>query len=310
MSMSRKSSSFQTKLSLESLEARSLLSSIHSIVAAHVPEHHPAIERSAQVVSAKSSSASTKSTETHLAANLTSESSSTVTATAKFESELKKGGEVRELSVQVKGAAAGSVVNVTITDAAGASTPVGSITIKADGTGKLKLKAGLPAVVAGTSISISSADGTLLAKGDFAVSTNKPSGAGEHHDDHAETHLLASLTDTNSKLTSTVQYESETEHGLVLTQLKVQVKGANPGAVIDVSVSADGTSPSVLIGTITVGADGTGRLKLNTGVPAITTNSTVTLTYPGAPAADGSPTTTTLTALFILPTPSAKKPGH
>ncbi|MGV3609222.1 MAG: hypothetical protein ACO1RA_22660 [Planctomycetaceae bacterium] len=307
MSLNRKSPFYQKKLSVESLESRSLLSGIHAMVTPRVVEPHPVAERSAHVVSATSSSSSSKSAETHLVANLADASgASTVTATAKFESELKRGVEVRELSVQVKGATAGAVLSVSVIDAAGTSTNVGNITVKADGTGRLQLKAGLPQVAAGATISISAADGTELAKGTFAVPTSKPKG-GDHQAEHSETHLLATVADPNSKLTGTVKYESETEHGLVLTELKVQIKGATPGAVIDVSVTQDATSSSVSLGKITIGADGTGRLKLNSGLPALSTSSTVTFSSVTT-AADGTTTTTAIaSAMFTLPTPSAKK---
>ena len=75
----------------------------------------------------------------------------------------------------------------------------------------------------------------------------------------------------------------------------------------DVSLDANGTGPSTSIGKITVGADGTGRLKLTTNVPAITTSSIITLS---ATAADGTPTTAITSATFAISTPTTKKAGH
>jgi len=305
----------QSRLTLESLEARSLLSGIHGMATARVADHHhPAIVSTATakstVVAAKSSSAKS---ETHLAANLgDSTGASKVTGTAKFESELKKGIAVRELSIEVKGATAGSVIQVTATDAKGTVTNLGTITVKAGGLGKLKLTTKSPDILAGSSISLNTTDtaGTVktLASGIFVVPTK---GSGSSHNsssdhDHHETKLAATLIDPASKLTGSACFESETEHGLVVTELSIELKGGTPGAVIDVSLAADGTSPSSSIGRITIGADGKGRLKLKAAAPAVTTTSVITLSTVST-ATDGTETVTPVTnATFAVPGRSSR----
>ncbi|QDU26640.1 hypothetical protein ETAA8_17210 [Anatilimnocola aggregata] len=307
----RKSWIEQSRLTLESLETRSLLSGIHGAATARVPDHHPAIVSTAAAkstaVAAKSSSVKS---ETHLVANLADATgASKVTGTAKFESELKRGVPVRELSVEVKGATAGSVIQVTATDAKGTASVLGSITVKADGSGKLKLTAKSPDILAGSSISLNSTDaaGTVstLASGIFAVPT-KGSGSGHDSSDHTETKLAAKLVDPASKLTGSVCFESETEHGLVVSELSVQLKGGTPGAVIDVSISLDGKSPASSIGQITIGADGTGKLKLNKTAPAVTATSVITLSTVST-ATDGSVTVTPITNATFATVP---KPGR
>jgi hypothetical protein len=290
----------QTRLTLESLETRSLLSGIHGAVGAHVADHHPAVVSTtaakSTAVTAKSSSSSN---ETHLVANLTDATGvSKVTGNAKFESEMKKGVAVRELSVEVKGATAGSVIQVTATDTKGTVSVLGSITVKADGSGKLKLTAKSPDILAGSSIALNTTDAartvTTLASGIFAVPAK---GSGSGHDssgDHTETKLTASLVDPASKLTGSACFESETEHGLVVSELSVQLKGGTPGAVIDVSISIDGTTAATSIGRITIGADGTGKFKLNKTAPAVTSTSVITLSTVST-ATDGTVTVTPIT---------------
>ena len=290
----------QSRLTLESLEARSLLSGIHGAATARVVDHHPAIVSTAAAKStAVTAKSSNSSSETHLVANLADATGvSKVTGTAQFESEMKKGVAVRELSVEVKGATAGSVIQVTATDTKGTVSVLGTITVKADGSGKLKLTAKAPDILAGSSISLNTTDAagtvTSLASGIFAVPSR---GSGSGHDssgDHTETKLAASLVDPASKLTGSACFESETEHGLVVRELSVQLKGGTPGAVIDVSISVDGTSPATSIGRITIGADGTGKLKLNKTAPAVTATSVITLSTVST-AADGSITVTPIT---------------
>jgi hypothetical protein len=273
-------------------------------VGARIADHPPAIVSTAPKLasaSAKSSSAS----ETQLVANLADANGvSTVTGTAKFESELKKGVPVRELSIEVKGATAGSMIQVTATDAKGTVSVLGTITVKPDGSGKLKLTAKAPDILAGANLSLNGTDSagnvTTLASGIFAVPAK---GSGSGHDsssEHIETKLAASLVDTASKLTGTACFESETEHGLVVSELSVQLKGGTPGAVIDVSISVDGTSPATSIGQITIGADGTGKLKLNKTAPAVTSASVISLSTVST-AADGTVTMTPITKATFAP---------
>lgn len=106
-----------------------------------------------------------------------------------------------------------------------------------------------------------------------------------------ETRLTATLSDPRglSPVTGTARYQSETEHGVVVSEFNVRVQGANPGDTLDVSI-ADSSGNSVSVGKITVAADGSGKLSLSTsphensqqafpaGFPAITAGSKVVVT--------------------------------
>jgi hypothetical protein len=303
-------------LIFESLEFRSLLSGFHT-PHVQVADHHPAIINTAASVrgtlaAAKSAGAQS---ETHLVATLVDPAgTSTVTGTARFESETENGVVVSQLSIQVKGGTPGAKIDVAIADSTGTSVSIGQIVVNADGTGQLKLTSGVPAVTASSVISLNTTDAagatTLLASGTFAVPTGNPCGSHDHGGEQGETHLTASLADPNSQLTGRAHFESETESGTAVNKLHVAIKGATPGAVIDVSLAADSTSASSSIGQITIGADGTGRLKLNTGLPAVTSTSVVTLSAVTT-AADGTVTTTPITsATFAVPTHTAWRMGH
>lgn len=294
----------KSRLAVESLEARSLLSGLHAMVTPKVASHAPAVVSSAKPVSSAPAAKSPEAkSETHLSATLADPSgASAVTGSVKFESELKRGVAVNELNVQVKGATAGSVLTVTATDSAGVTTTLGQITVKANGTGQLKLSSKAPDLVAGTVISVSATDTagvtTVLASGTLATPVKTPGGS---PGSHSETHLKASLVDPASTLTGKASYESETERGLVVTEFCVELKGGTPGAVIDVSLSVDGTSAATSIGRITIGADGKGKLKLTSTAPAVTTSSVITLST--VTTADGTETLTPITSATFAAAP-------
>jgi hypothetical protein len=214
-----------------------------------------------------------------------------VTATAKFESEIKKGITVGELNVQVKGAKPNDRIDVQITNTTtGTPVSIGTINVKANGTGQLKLKSNSLVVAAGSEITlVSKADNTVLASGPFATRVSKPEGTDDHSGEQNETRLTAT-TDHSIALIGTAKYESETEHGLVVSECSVSVKGGKPGTEVDVLLAPDATTPGVSIGKITVGADGTGRLKLKTNAPTVSKGSVLTLT--GINNLDGSAVTT------------------
>lgn len=285
------------KLSVETLESRRLLSGFQTVERSHHSDSRPAI--------VSSPSSSSLSSETHLTASLSDPSAgSKITGNAKFESEIKRGTVVQEFKVQLANATAGEVISVAVTNSAGQSTPIGTITIGALGTGKLEVKQGLPTMAAGDVVSLSKTDAagvvTQLANGTLATPTNTPP-------IHQETHLRATLVDTTSRLTGKAEYESETEHGLVFSKLEVEVKNGTPGAKIDVSITVDATSSSVSVGTILVGATGKGKLTLRSNVPAITTASVITLSSVTT-AADGTTTLTPITSsAFAKPPVKIKK---
>ncbi len=285
------------KLSVETLESRKLLSGFQTVERSHHSDSRPAI--------VSSPSSSSLSSETHLTASLSDSSGvSKITGNAKFESEIKRGSVVQEFKVQLANATAGEIINVAVTNSAGQSSPIGTITIGALGTGKLEVKQSLPAIAAGNVVSLSKTDAagvvTQLANGSLATPTYTPP-------IHQETHLRAMLVDTTSRLTGKAEYESETEHGLVFSKLEAEVKNGTPGAKIDVSITVDATSSSVSVGTILVGAIGKGKLTLRSNVPAITTASVITLSSVTT-AADGTATLTPITSsAFATPPVKIKK---
>ncbi len=302
------------ELIFESLEFRSLLSGFHA-PHVHIADHHPAIVSTAgasvrtAVAAARSAGAQS---ETRLVAILADPAgTSTVTGAARFRSGSENGVAISQLSIQVRGGTPEAKIDVTIADSTGTSVSVGQIVVSADGTGQLKLTSGVPAVTASSVISLSTTDAagatTLLASGTFAVPTGNPCGLRGHGGEQSVTHLTASLADPSSQLIGTARYKSGIESGTAASKLNVAVKGATPGAVIDVSLAADATSTSVSVGQITIGADGTGRLKLNTGLPAVTSTSVITLSAVTT-AVDGTVTTTPITsATFAAAAPIARR---
>jgi hypothetical protein len=95
--------------------------------------------------------------------------------------------------------------------------------------------------------------------------------AGSHA--HSVTNLRASLSDPTdaSDITGNVHFQTKTLHGTTSSTLHVNVSGATAGDTIDVSL--DGTN----VGQITVGADGTGHLKLKSGSLTASAGSVITL---------------------------------
>ncbi|MCE9526540.1 MAG: hypothetical protein K8R36_10850 [Planctomycetales bacterium] len=298
------------------MEFRSLLSGFHT-PHVHLADHHPAVvSTGASVRGALAASKSAEAqSETHLVATLADPAgTSTVTGTARFESETENGVVVSQLGIQVQGGTLGTTIDVAISDSTGTSVSVGQIVVNADGTGQLKLTSNVPTVTANSVISLSTTDAagvtTLLASGTFAGRTGIPCGSHDHGGEQNETHLMASLADPNSQLTGRVHFESETESGAAVSKLHVVIKGGTPGAVIDVSIAPDSTSASSSIGQITIGENGTGRLMLTMGVPAVTSTSVITLSAVTT-AADGKVTTTPITsATFAVPTHTARRVGH
>lgn len=283
----------KARLSIESLEARSLLSGLHSVVPS------PIINYTAAHVSTKTAAAAATNqhTETHLTATLADPSGiSTVTGSAEYEAETEKGIAVKQLNVQIKGGTPGAILDVTISDSTGNKVAVGQMTVKTDGSAQLNLSANLPDVVANSVITLSTTDATgattVLSSGLFAAPSTKSDGS---HSEQNDTHLKASIIDPNSTLTGSAYFESETEHGLVVSQLKVKLKGGVPGTVIDVSIAADSKSAASSVGQITIGADGSGQLKLSKGAPGITATSVITLSTVTT-AADGTIMLTPITS--------------
>jgi hypothetical protein len=93
---------------------------------------------------------------------------------------------------------------------------------------------------------------------------NASHSSGVQASEQNETHLQATLADSTgvNSTTGIVSYESETEHGVVVSQLNVAVKGAAPGDVVSVSIP-DANGLPVVVGQFTTATDETGKLTLS-----------------------------------------------
>lgn len=293
-------------LDFESLEGRRLLAANHAFFAP--PIHHAHATTSATVSAAAAlhanSSSVSASTGTHLGATLSSANGSTLTGTVNYDSTTNNGVTLTNFRISVSGGTAGTVLTVTVPDSTGAAFTLGTITLDANGKGSLALSSSptgtqqplptnMPALTASTIVSVSSTDATtqastVLANGTLAARTGHGCGHGRGSEAN-ETELRATLSDTASGVTGSAKYESETIHGLVVSEFAVKVKGATAGSVIDVSI-VDSAGVSVSVGNITVGSDGAGTLSLSShphgksqslpaNFPTVAAGSTVVLSY-------------------------------
>lgn len=91
---------------------------------------------------------------------------------------------------------------------------------------------------------------------------------------NSETVLTASLADPNGAgVIGSVIYETEVHNGKTYTELAVVVRGATPGAKLDITITdpnAVASAAAVVLGTITVDANGNGRLFLHSGPKSTT----------------------------------------
>lgn len=104
---------------------------------------------------------------------------------------------------------------------------------------------------------------------------------------HSETRMVASLAAPNGTSTAkgTAAYESETEHGKTSAQLFIKVSGGTPNATLPISIDS-----SSLAVQITLDANGNGRLKITSGLPAIQSGTTVAVdTLTGSLAVPAKP---------------------
>jgi hypothetical protein len=289
----------KTKLSLrtstiERLEDRALLSASGLMRGAQFspPKPTPSFIAAAGQISHSQASQSANS-EVHLTATLTG--TSAATGAVSYESETDDGQTKTSLVISISGEKAGAVVNVSVVPTAGATAiALGSITVGADGTGKLvvssnpkaanQFPAGVPTLAAGASVTLD--DGL---SGTLATATHGGDGDGHEHDggDSGGVCLTATLSGTGTTATGTVSYHSETDDGVTNSSLVVSVSGEKTGTVINVSVVPTTGATPIALGTITVGADGTGKLVVSSnpkaanqfpaGFPTLAAGASVTL---------------------------------
>ena len=266
------------RLDIESLEGRRLLAANHAFLTA--PGHHSHAARSAIVSSVATLQASTSNSSstsgTHLAATLTPSNSSTLAGSVNYDTSINNGVTSTSFRISISGGTAGTVLTVTVPDSTGTAFTLGTITLDTNGKGSLSLTstptgtqkplpANMPTLAASTVVSVSSTDATtqattVLASGTLATRVRHHCGQGGGAETD-ETQLKASLADTASSLTGKARFESETINGLIVSAFSVKVKGATAGAVIDVSI-VDSAGTSVSVGKFTVAANGTGVLSL------------------------------------------------
>jgi len=189
-------------------------------------------------------------TKTSLTANLTG--SGTSTGTVSFKSETEDGVAKSLFTASVQGATANSLVPVSIN-----GTGVGQIQPNASANGslgfsttptgtQLAFPANFPtSLTAGAAVSIGSLTGTL-----------GTTSAEVKHNAVVSANLTGTTAATGSAL-----FVNENLHGLALMFFTVNIKGATPGAALDVTVA--GTK----VGTITADASGNGTLVFSS-VPA------------------------------------------
>lgn len=271
------------RLFVEALEGRRLLASIAGMENAETESEH------GDLVST-SHSRSNDSNEIHYSGKLLpADATSTAKGRVEFESESEKGIQKSEFKASVSGLEANANYTVNVDGA-----DVGTIHTNSAGVGKLVRKSGAPAVVEGSVVNINDASGatvlsTTLSSGAAPIGTTSKSLAsssvGDTSSQSTHTELKAKLADPAgvSKLRGEAEYESETEHGLVVSKFSVSVKGGTPGETIDVKVD------DVLVGSITLDSLGRGRLVFSShpiagkslpfpaDFPAVSANSVVTV---------------------------------
>jgi len=87
---------------------------------------------------------------------------------------------------------------------------------------------------------------------------------------NVHTELQASLTGIGTAI-GRAKFEVEQEHGVTQTSLAISIQGAAASSTLDVSI--DGAP----VGVINTDVNGVGSLRLTSGIPAITANSTITV---------------------------------
>jgi len=250
MSFRRNRISFQgLNVEVECLESRTVPSHSPVIAAAHVGDAGSANRGPGQSSSAES--------EVHLAATLVSNDPTVNAAgSVSFESKSKGGKTSSELNVQVSGLAARTTFDVTVD-----GVVVGKVTTNAAGAGRLELKFGDKSNPLPANFPTITANSVVAVGANLSGKFDAPLRLDEHGPEvRAETHLAARLSDPTgaSKITGQSEFESETEHGMIISVFKVNVSNAAPNTTLNVKV--DG----VAIGSIVVDATGRGSLMLAT----------------------------------------------
>jgi len=256
------------RLGVESLETRSLLSALHGAAALHsqADAHRPAWVGTAHA--GQSHGQGGEHSATLLTTKLT-DTDGTAIGSARFATHQQHGTTVSTLTVQVRDAAPGTPLDVSID-----GTSIGTITPDAEGEGRLVLSSNphgeqqpLPTtltITSGSVVTVGTATGTFAMQTKTDHGHHHESTSGENQGDaHKQvvTQLSGQLTNADSTLTGFVRYMTRTGNGKTSSQLQIHVEGATPGATLDVSV-VDSNGTTVSLGQITADEDGEASLTL------------------------------------------------
>lgn len=218
-------------------------------------------------------------TETKLVATIVDATGTNkATGFAVYEQETERGATKTEFVVKVQGALPDTKLDVTLTTPATATTPessvvIGQIVTDATGSGKLVVKTSststggvtFPTTVDATTIVKIGSDlsGTL-------TKPTKPTKPEKPDSDATVTRIGASLSDSTgvSTLKASVNYESVTLNGTVMSVFRVCVSGGKADQIVDVTISSTDATTGVvtktLVGTIKLDAKGNGQLLYTT----------------------------------------------
>ncbi len=255
MSLKRKSSLFEQSAYVEQLESRAMLAGHPLAMAAHTATQ----SQSALVANQVSATVAQVANITNCGLGMTLNSTLTDDTTGASASVNLQAGTTTRLSVNVTGATAGDVLDVTV-----AGVVVGSITVGDDGTGSLVLSSNpqtgetaLP-----TDFPTGNLKGAVISVGaDLTGTLSLGVGTqhGGHHHGTTVTRLSGTLTDTAGTATGSATLKIVTKSdSSTNTRFTVSVTGATASTDLDVSIN--GTS----IGTLTADANGAGSVTFAT----------------------------------------------
>jgi hypothetical protein len=238
---------------------------------------------------------------TTLTATLTDSSNPTATGTVNYQTGGHCGNSTTSLTVLVSGEAVNTALGiaiggVTIGTLTTNATGAGTVTFSSNPTGSQQsLSSNFPmSIAAGTPVTV----GPL--SGSFAAATTTGGGdsdgdgdgaSGGCHHSHTTT-LIASLTDSSTSATGTAAFTSTKSHGNTTSSLTVSVTGTAASSPLDVVVN--GTT----VGTLTTDSSGAGTLTLTSGLPTISSGSTITVGTLSGTFATSSGSTLSLSSLI------------
>ena len=161
---------------------------------------------------------------------------------AKFDQKARHGEDLQRLRIKLERGVPHETLDVTIN-----GVIVGTMTTNSGGTGRLtlgnsELPEGFPSLDTGDVITVGDASGTFFDNGDHGVQKFRTKGSVE----------------TPEGVEIEAKYFERFKHGLLVRRFQVEIEGAAPGQVFDVSLNGE------IFGTVTAGDDGEAELQLRT----------------------------------------------